>query len=133
MVDQADPVVGWCRGSISVSRIVASDVTPALAWAITSSRLIVGTGTPVQTFDPWDSEHLERQDILGMGHLPCPPTTLNSADVFGVNRETMVTDIHIKVGRKLHRNTNNLFLWVVGNTTDDQFGFNLTMRTLMKF
>ena len=133
--DQADPVVGWCRGSISLSRGSTADVAPRVAWAIVSMRLDAGTGNPVQEFDPWVQSDLERQDILGMGHLEVPaivklPTV---ADTDSENHATTVAHINIRVGRKLPRNTNNLFLWIVTQGIDNGYTATVTVRTLMKF
>ena len=132
--DQADPVVGWCKGAISISRATSSTPSPAVAWAITMGRLNTGTGAVVQTFNPWDKGDLERQDVLGAGICEVPPLVLTSADALIDSRGSLVTPINIKVSRKFHRNTNMLFLWVVGlgaaDNTTQASGF---VRTLMKF
>ena len=132
--DQPDPVVGWCRGSISISRINTSTVNPTVAWAIVLMRTAPGSPTAVQTFSPYLGDDLERQDILGMGYCEVPPVAINSADNAVVDRSSKVTSINIKVSRKLHRNTNGLFFWIVAEGAgDNQYHVEASIRTLMKF
>ncbi len=137
VVDQADPLVGWCRGQISLSRRASVDGSPAVAWAIVAQRLTVGAITPAQTFNPFFKGDLERQDILGMGHCVVPPIVLKADNTFDLNRGNSVTDINVRVSRRLARNTNNLFLWIAseeaGTPTDVTFHAIVTIRTLMKF
>ncbi len=45
--DQADPIVGWCRGHISLSRLLGSMPTPAVAWAIVLQTMSEATGEPL--------------------------------------------------------------------------------------
>ena len=131
--DQADPTVGWCRGSISLARVGTTEDTPSIAWAIVMMRIDVGGSDPVQVFNPFDAPNLERQDILGMGHIPAPPTIIESTDDRLVDHSSRVVDVNIRVGRKLHRNTNNLFLWIVSQSANVEFQAEATIRTLMKF
>ncbi len=132
--DVADPLVGWCRGQLSISRSGVGTVNAAVAWAIVMMRVAPGNETPLQTFDPWAKEDLERQDILGMGHCDVPPTVLiPSSDAQQANRGSLVTDIHIKVSRRFLRNTNQLMLWVVSKAGDGEFHCESTIRSLMKF
>ena len=136
--DQADPVVGWCRGHISTSRLLGSMPTPAAAWAIVRQTVNQSTGEPLQTFNPWDQVHLERQDILGMGHLVIPPIVLDSSNVQETQRGTSVTEINIKVGRRLLRNNQGLFIWFASTDesapgTDNALQVIASIRTLMKF
>jgi len=132
VVDQADPVVGWCRGQISLSRVTITDTAPAVAWAIVVGRLTIAASTPVQVFNPWSVDDLERQDILGMGHFEIPPIVDVGAGSV-IDHSTRVATINIKTSRKLSRNTNNLFLWVVGNSLDNATTVKCAIRTLMKF
>jgi len=131
----ADPLIGWCRGQISLSRKGVGEVNPVVIWAVVLGRTIPGTITAVQTFNPFDAADLERQDILGMGHCPIPPVDLTpSTDTAVINRASTVTEIHIKVGRRWHRNANQLMLWVVaGGAENDAYEANTSIRTLMKF
>ena len=133
--DSPDPLVGWCRGSISLSRIGVSEINPAVAWAIVMGRTVPGGVTPLQVFNPFDGDDLERQDILGMGHLPVPATVLiPSSDANRVSREATVTEVAIKVSRRYHRKSNQLFLWLVAAGTEDvAYEATSTIRTLMKF
>ena len=134
VLEQADPVVGWCRGSITIGRSGVSDPAPAIAWAIVVQRLDIGLSTPTQVFNPWATDDLERQDILGMGHCDIPPAVLTSGDARVTSHSGMVTNINVKVARKLPRNTNNLFLWVVAlGAEDNAFSAQTTVRSLMKF
>ncbi len=134
IIDVADPVIGWCRGGISLSRLAAADANSAVAWAIVKQRVDVATSTPVQVFNPWAVADLERQDILGMGHFALPPVVLTpSSDAAVIDRSTTTVEINIKVGRKMPRNTNGLFLWLVGISSDDAFKFQANVRSLMKF
>ena len=132
--DNPDPVVGWCRGSISLSRLGATDPTPSCAWAIVLGRTASGGTLPLQIFNPFDRDDLERQDILGMGHIPVPAVTLTpSDDSPETSHESTVVDINIKVSRKLLRNTNNMFLWIVSSSANVELQAEVTVRTLMKF
>ena len=136
--DQADPVVGWVRGQISLSRLLGSMPTPAVAWAICKMQVLDGATTPVQVFNPFSADDIERQDILGMGHCQVPPTILQADNTIVTERSNTVTNIHIKVGRKLLRNTQSLLLWIASTDesapgTDDAFQAIVTLRTLMKF
>ena len=132
--DQADPVVGWCKGQISLSRLVPTDEHPSILWAVVLGRLDPDTGILVQTFNPFDASHLERQDILGMGAIEATPVVLiPSTDVPITNGASTVANINIKVGRKLLRNNNNMFLWVVSDSLNLSFRAQVTIRTLMKF
>ena len=136
VLDQADPLVGWCRGNISMSRVTTTDTAAAVAWAIVMGRLDPGGAlTPVQTFNPWSGDDLERQDILAMGHIPIPPIVKlpTVADSDAVDHSSVVVPITCKVGRRFHRNTNNLFLWVVSAGLDNSFQVRVAVRTLMKF
>ena len=133
-VDYPDPLVGWVKGQISLSRILTGEINAAVAWAVVLMRTDVGTTNASQVFEPFSSDHLERQDILGMGFCAVPPVVLNAADASVINRGATVTPINIKVGRRLHRNTNNLFLWMASiGATDNSFQSVGTFRTLMKF
>jgi len=135
IVDEADIVMGWCRGQISISMVDASVSNGACAWAIVRMRTNPGGTLPVQIFNPFDVLDLERQDILGMGHIPLPPALLvPSTDAAVVNRASSVVDINIKTSRKVSRNSNNLFLWIVGLTVvDNGILAKASVRTLMKF
>ena len=134
VVDAPDPVVGWCRGSISLGRNNVTDTLSACAWAIVLGRTVPGATLPVQVFDPFLEADLERQDILGMGFIPIPPMLFTpSTDAVDIDRSQTVVDINIRVGRKLPRNANNLFLWVVSQSLDDAFTIRTSVRTLMKF
>ena len=130
-----DPVVGWCRGSIDCSRLNGTDTNATVAWAIVMARLTVGSVTPVQIFDAFNVQDLERQDILGMGYLTIPPVVLiPSTDVAAINKGVITQQINIKVGRKLLRNSNNLFLWLSSfGGTDNSYVCRSSIRTLMKF
>jgi len=132
--DQADPLIGWCRGSLSLSRSGVGEVNPVVAWAIVMMRLDPGTTTLQQVFNPFDTDHLERQDILAMGHIAVPPTVLSSGDVATIARASTVSEITCKVGRKFHRNANMLTLWIVAGGAED-VGYEVTgtIRSLMKF
>ncbi len=112
--------------------------TPAAAWAIVKMQINVSTGEPVQIFNPFNSVDLERQDILGMGHLAVPPTILQADNTIVTERSNTVTEINIKVGRRLLRNTQALFLWTASTDesapgTDNAFQIIGSIRTLMKF
>jgi len=136
--DQADPVVGWVRGHISLARILGSMPSPAVAWAIVKMQTLDASTTPVQIFNPFSADDIERQDILGMGHCVVPPIVLKADDTQDTQRGTSVTEINIKVGRKLLRNTQNLLMWIASTDesapgTDDAFRAVVTVRTLMKF
>ena len=136
--DEADPVVGWCKGHISISRLLGSMPTPAAAWAIVRMQSQPGTDTPVQIFNPFNQGDLERQDILGMGHLVIPPIVLDSANVQETQRGTSVTEVNIKVSRKLSRNHENIYFWTASTDeaapgTDNALQVISTIRTLMKF
>ena len=137
--DSPDPVVGWCKGYISTSRLLGSMPTPACAWAIVLQTMSEATGDPLQVFNPWDQTDLERQSILGMGHMAVPPIVLTpSNDTIVTQRQTTVTEINIKVGRKVLRNNQSLFLWFASTDeaapgTDNAFQVIASIRTLMKF
>ena len=132
--ETADPVAGWCKGSISLSRTNTSDVTPTCVWAIVMGRLSTGSTSVVQIFDPFTEADLERQDILGMGAIPVPGLDMTpSTDAKTPFRDSTVVHINIKVGRKLRRNTNNLFLWVLYDGSDNGVTATCQIRTLMKF
>ena len=132
--DEADPVIGWCRGSISLSRVGTGDINPAVAWAIVMMRTEPGGGVPIQVFDPFAVDDLERQDILGMGMIAVQPTVLNAADAHVIQRGASVTEINIRVGRKWRRNTNGLFLWVASQgASDNNYQSTCVVRSLMKF
>ena len=131
--EQADPVVGFCRGSLSLSRVTATDTAVSVTWAIVNMRLAPGSVLPVQVFDPYQEPDLERQDILGMGQLEIPAIILEADNTAIINHSTTVFDVNIKVGRRLRRNTNNLFLWLVSSGLDNAFLVRSTIRTLMKF
>ena len=136
--DQADPIVGWCRGAISTSRLLGSMPTPAAAWAIVLQTMSESTGEPLQVFNPWDQTDLERQSILGMGHMVVPPIVLDSSNVQETQRGTSVTEINVRVGRKVLRNNQSLFLWFASTDesapgTDNAFQVIASIRTLMKF
>jgi len=133
VVDQADPTVGWCRGSISVSRLVFTDITPSIAWAIVINRTDAAGTVPLQVFNPFDIDDLERQDILGMGHIPAPPILLQADNTAAGDFRSNVVDINVRVGRRLLRNTNNIFLWIVSDSLNVHFQQQTTVRTLMKF
>jgi len=134
VVDIPDPVVGWCRGMISLGRNNVTDTLSACAWAVVMGRTDPGGTAPLQSFNPFLEADLERQDILGMGFIPIPPAILvPSTDAADINRAGTVVDINIRVGRKLMRNTNNLFLWIVSQSLDDSFTARTSVRTLMKF
>jgi len=132
-VDNPDPTVGWCKGSISLSRANSVDSQPAVAWAIVMGRTNPGTTSPIQIFNPFAEDDLERQDILGMGYIACDPIILNSADAVTIQRSATVADINIRVGRKYARHSNGLFLWVVSVGTDDTWAATFSIRSLMKF
>ncbi len=133
--DQADPVVGWCRGAISLSRVGVAEANPAVAWAIVLAKTVPGSITPLQTFNPWAVTELERQDILGMGHIPVPPTNLvPSTDARIADDSSTVVDINIRVGRKYPRNSTQLMLWIVSFGSEDvAYEAVFSIRTLMKF
>jgi len=136
--DVQDIVIGPVRGQLSITRIQKDDDDNVIAWAIVLCRLEAGDTVPVQVFDPFAVIDLERQDILGMGIIPCPAIVLNSTNVAVVSQESTVVDIVVKSSRKLQRNTNNLFLWVAssagaGAGTDNAFRVQGSLRTIMKF
>ena len=131
--NQPDPVVGWCKGSISISRLISGEDTPVIRAAIVMCRLDPATADPVQIFNPFNSADLERQDILWMGSAACPPTVLNAADAKVIDRSSTVLDINCKVSRKFATNTNNLFLWIATATTDNLVQAHIVVRSLMKF
>ena len=137
--DQADIVLGWMKGSLSLSRSLTNDAQPACAWAIVMQRTDPGgSNLPIQVFDPFNLADLERQDILGMGHMEIPPIILKSDNQAQVDSSSRVTKIDVKVSRKLDRNTNGIFLWVV-STRSAPPGTNVAytvvgdVRSLMKF
>ncbi len=137
--DQQDIVAGGIRGQINITRIQKDDDDPVIAWAIVMGRTagVVSAG-PVQVFDPFLENDLERQDILGMGYIAAPPILLNGADVAILNQQSSVVDVHIKTSRKVDRNWNNLFFWIAssagaGAGTDNSFRCQASFRTLMKF
>ena len=112
----------------------STDSAPAVAWAIVLQRLTVGSSTPVQIFNPFDVDDLERQDILGMGHCNIPAMSLTAGDVQTNTREAAVTKINVGVSRRVHRNTNNLFLWLAMlGSQDNAITAQVTIRSLMKF
>jgi len=137
--DQQDVVVGGIRGQINITKIQKDDDDPVVAWAIVLGRTGGSADSnPVQIFNPFLENDLERQDILGMGFCALPPFVLNSADVAVVNQAATVTDVVVKSSRKLDRNWNNLFLWVVSTAgatagSDNSFRVQASMRTIMKF
>ena len=134
IVDEADIVMGWCRGQISISRVDASEDTPACAWAVVRMRTTPGGTAPLQIFNPFDVLDLERQDILGMGHIPVPPMVVRpSDDTALVDRSSSVISINIKTFRTVARNSNNLFLWIATLTVDNGILAKTSIRTLMKF
>ena len=135
VADQADVVLGWTRGSISLSRLTTSVGSPVVAWAIVLMRTSpAATTAPLQIFNPFLAEDLERQDILGMGHMEVPPLLLKADDTNAINKGSLVEHIHVKVSRKVARNSNNLFLWIVAaGATDDVYASNCSIRSLMKF
>jgi len=132
--DQPDPLIGWCRGQISLSRNGTGTIIPGVAWAIVMMRVAPGTELPVQVFNPWLKADLERQDILSMGHCAVPPTHLvPSTDANVAERSSTVTEINCRVSRRFLRNTNQLFLWIVARNGDGEFHAEVTVRSLMKF
>jgi len=133
--DIADPLVGWCRGAISLSRDGIGETNPVVIWAVVMMRTIPGTTTAVQPFNAFDAADLERQDILGMGHCAVPGfNIIPSSDVNKIDGSCTVTDINIKVGRRWHRNANQLMLWIVsGGIEDNAYEANVSIRSLMKF
>ena len=132
--DQADPVIGWCKGSISLTRIGVAVTNPSVAWAIVMGRLNTASGVVVQNYNPWDISDLERQDVLGTGQLEVPPIVVKADDSEKADRGNRVTDINIKVSRKFNRNTNGLFLWVVAiGASDNNYQASGFVRSLMKF
>ena len=134
VVDQADPTVGWCRGNITLSRVTATDTAIAVMWAIVVQRKPIGSALPVQVFDPFNEDDLERQDILSMGALEIPPVVLvPSTDAAAIGHGSSVAEVNVRVGRKLARNTNNLFLWVTSSGLDNGMTVRTSIRTLMKF
>ncbi len=89
-------------------------------------------------FNPFNVEDVERQDVLGFGHIQVPPTILQADNTIVTERSNTVTNIDIKVGRKLLRNSQMLFLWLASTDeaapgTDNAFQAIVTCRTLMKF
>lgn len=133
--DNPDPLAGWVKGQISLSRVSTGDINPAVAWAIVLMRTAAGGAlAPIQVFNPFGLEEMEIQDILGMGYCEIPPTVLNGADAHVINRQATVTNINIKVGRRLLRNRNNLFFWIASEgATDNAYHAIASFRTLMKF
>ena len=132
--DQADPLIGWCRGSISLSRIRFGLEAPVVAYAIVMMRLVPGTTTFVQTFNPFDTDDLERQDILTMGHIPVPPVLLQADNTEVANSQSSVVNINCKVGRRFKRNANMLTLWIASaGGEDNMVETTSTIRSLMKF
>ena len=128
--DVQDPLIGWCRGHLSLSRVGIGEVNPCVAWAIVMMRTDPGTTTPLQVFNPFNVPDLERQDILSMGHIAVPPMTSAAA----ANRGSLVSEVNCRVGRKFHRNANMLFLWIVAaGAADNDFECTSTIRSLMKF
>ncbi len=139
VIDEPDILAGWCIGDIQVSRLDAATQNAAIAWAIVMQRLSVGTVTPAQVFSPFSRNHLERQDILAMGMIPTPPIIfVPSTDAPATDRSSVTVQVRCRVGRKLDRNTNNLFLWIASTDnvppgTDNAFHAWWNIRTLMKF
>ena len=133
--DAPDPLVGWCRGSISLSRLLVTEKNDAVAWAIVMMRTAPGTTDPVQTFNPFLPADLERQDILGMGYCAIPPIAfIPSTDASSPDSSATVTNINVKVGRRFHRNSNELVLWVVSfGSMDLGYEATFSIRSLMKF
>lgn len=137
--DVQDVLAGWCIGWITLSRLLVAAQNAAVTFAIVNMRLTVGSAAAVQTFDPFDSDHLARQDILTMGSIPVPPVVLvPSTDSPIIDRQSVVVPVRCRVGRKVQRNTNNLFLWVASTDNvppgvDNSFHIMWNIRTLMKF
>ncbi len=132
--DMADPVVGWCRGGLSISRVGAAVDNPAVAWCIAMSRTDPGSTTALQVINPWNASDMERQDILGWGICDVPPLGLNSADALVDLRGSLTTVVHVKTSRKYPRNSNQLTLWVAAiGGTDNNYQVSGVIRTLMKF
>ena len=138
--DQADPTIVGVRGQISISRQNANDVNPAIAWAIVLMRTNPSTpNVPIQIFNPFDQDDLERQDILGMGHVPAPPENIDTGNTGVPDSRSNVVDVHIKAKRKYARNTNGLFFWIVGDNglgvapIDGTFRVIASFRTLLMF
>jgi len=137
--DQADPTIVGVRGQLSLSRQNANDVNPAIAWAIVLMRTAPDSSTAIQLFNPFLQDDLERQDILGMGHIPAPPENLEADNTGVPDSSTRVVDIHIKAKRKYARNTNGLFFWIVGENgtgvapIDETFRVIASFRTLLMF
>ena len=133
--DQADPLVGWCRGSISLSRLLVSEKNDAVAWAIVMMRTEPGTTDPLQVFNPFLPADLERQDILGMGYCAIPPIAfIPSSDASSPDSSATVTNINIKVGRRYNRTANELCLWLVAfGSSDLAYEATFSIRSLMKF
>jgi len=140
--DEPDVVLGWMRGQITLSRLNPGldEQSMAVAWAIVMQRTLPGSPSqPVQVFDPFDIEDLERQDILGMGHFELPPVVIvPSNDATRTVQAATVVNIDVGVSRKLGRNTNNIFLWVastdnVNDGPDNSFHIIGSIRSIMKF
>jgi len=138
-INRPDPTAIAIRGQISVGRNNAGTDKSNIAWAIVLMRLGVGSTTPIQIFDPYDTGDLERQDILGMGFLPVPPVVLTpSSDAAAVDRQSTAIDVHIRSSRIVKQNTNNLFFWIASTDlappgSDDAFFFRASFRTLLKW
>ena len=137
--NQPDPTIVSVRGQLFISRALVTSSRIACAWAIVMMRLDVGGVVPTQVFDPFGTADLERQDVLGMGHLDIPPIAiLPSNDSSVIQRGVLTREIHIKVSRKLAQNTNNLFFWIASTDSsppgvDDELHVIGSFRTLLKF
>ena len=138
--DMQDVVLGNIRGQLSLFRLPASLLEDSLAcaWAIVKMKMAPGGTIPVQLFDPFAQVDLERQDILGMGHIDIPPVLLQADNSVVTGGGCTVLDIDVKVGRKISRHSENLFLWIastdnVGAGPDNSFHVIGSIRSLMKF
>jgi len=121
---------------LQISRAVATSASPTICAAIVRMRTDPSsTLTPVQIFDPYDIPDLERQDILWLQMLSCPGLLATpSTDVLIPERDSIASNHSVGVSRTLDRNTNNLFLWIVGNgVVNDEFVCSGIIRSLMKF
>ena len=118
-----------------MSRVLTTEKNDAVAWAIVMARTAPGTTDPLQTFNPFLPADLERQDILGMGFCEIPPIVfVPSTDASSSNSAASVTDINIRVGRRYHRNANELCLWIVAlGSMDVGYEAAFSVRTLLKF
>jgi len=105
-------------------------------WVLAIQKFNFSTGVVLQFVNPYNTDALSSQDIMGMGFLDCPPTVLNDVNTPLVNREGKAFEINVKAQRKLNRNTHTLVLTIASRSAGDVDGVlsaEVVTSTLMKF